>query len=227
LRISGKALAPLCRTCLPGTGGAGVGVGDGGAPPVAHLWPHNVIMVKALLLLTFEMGGALGESWVMVLEVLQRLDAALTDRGLQPNLGGPSTPQACSMCHFPPPSEIGEKSQPWTQARVDLELAQVRVLLDKIFEESERLDDDTAATLLQALCRVSVSAVTDARPDIVAAGASPNKHERMFGVDKVVVVMLHNLHRLSRLLDVAMKQLSQVPLHSRAKVRKYVLLMCC
>ena len=198
-----------------------MGVGDGGSPPVAHLLPHNVIMVKALLLLTFEMGGALGESWVMVLEVLQRLDAALTDRGLQPNFGGPNTPEARSMSLFPPPSEIGEQSQPWTQARVDLELAQVRVLLDKIFEESERLDDDTAATLLQALCRVSVSAVTDARPDIVGTGASPNKHERMFGVDKVVVVMLHNLHRLGRLLDVAMKQLSQVALHSRATVRKY------
>jgi len=215
-----KALAPLCRTCLPGAGGVGVGVGDGGAPPVASLLPHNVIMVKALLLLTFEMGGALGESWVMVLEVLQRLDAALIDRGLLPN-GGPNTPQARRVGLFPPPAEAGEPLLPWSQTRVDLEIGQMRVLLDKLFEESDRLDDDTAATLLQALCRVSVSAVTDARPDIVGTGAAPTKSDRMFGVDKVVVVMLNNLHRLGRLLDVAMQQLSRVALHSRATVRKY------
>ena len=46
-----------------------MGVGEGGAPPVAALMTHNVIMVKTLLLLTFEMGGALGDSWTMVLEV--------------------------------------------------------------------------------------------------------------------------------------------------------------
>ena len=39
---------------------------------------------------------------------------------------------------------------PWTQARTDLEIGVLRWLLDRLFEETPRLDDDTAATLLQA-----------------------------------------------------------------------------
>ena len=46
---------------------------------------HNVIMVKALLMLTFEMGGVLGDGWGMVLEVFMRLDQHLCERGLPPN----------------------------------------------------------------------------------------------------------------------------------------------
>jgi hypothetical protein len=45
--------------------------------------------------------------------------------------------------------------------------------------------------------------------------------ERRFGVDKVLVVVLHNLHRLPRLLDVAMRQLSLVALHRYAKTALY------
>ena len=75
-----KALAPLCRACLPAAGG-GSGEGAVGSVP---LLAHNVIMSKTLLMLAFEMGGALGEAWTMVLEVLQRLDSALINRGIMP-----------------------------------------------------------------------------------------------------------------------------------------------
>jgi hypothetical protein len=76
-----KALAPLCRACLPA---AGPGGGEGAASYAVPLLAHNVIMSKTLLMLAFEMGGALGEGWMMVLEVLQRLDSALINRGMMP-----------------------------------------------------------------------------------------------------------------------------------------------
>ena len=207
-----KALAPLCRSCLP----------EGGA---SALQTHNVIILKCLLMLTMEMGGSLGESWSTVLEVLQRLDSALSDRGLPPSSskGGydstPRTPMATPQKISVPVAATGGT---WTQARVELEMGQLRLVLDRLFEESYRLDDASVATLLQALCRVSVNAVMDSRPDIVdAAGAGSNASVRLFGVDKLLVVMMHNLHRLPRLLHVAIQQLSQVALHTRATVRQY------
>jgi hypothetical protein len=65
-----------------GLGGGEVGVVSGAA---GRMMTHNVIMVKALLMLTFEMGGVLGEGWGMVLEVFMRLDQHLCERGLPPN----------------------------------------------------------------------------------------------------------------------------------------------
>eukprot|EP00960_Hanusia_phi_P070517 767327-Hanusia_phi.AAC.4 len=195
-----KALAPLCRSALPG------GATDGSAVP---LHPHNILITKALLLLVFDMGGVLGDSWSMVLEVLQRLDAALIERGLLPDSPGRGED---------PPKVVAEGS--WSEGRMEAELVKLRLYLDMMFEQTEQLDDEAIVVLLGCLCRVSISSISGSRPDIVGANAA-GKGEKMFGIDKVVVVLLGNMHRMGRLWEAAAAELSRVALHTRATVRRY------
>mmetsp|Transcript_50642 Transcript_50642/g.158224 ORF Transcript_50642/g.158224 Transcript_50642/m.158224 type:complete len:1222 (-) Transcript_50642:93-3758(-) len=195
-----KALAPLCRSALPG------GAPDGSAVP---LHPHNILITKALMLLVFDMGGVLGDSWSMVLEVLQRLDSALIERGLLPDNPGRGED---------PPKVLAEGS--WSEGRMEAELVKLRLYLDMMFEQTDQLDDEAIVVLLGCLCRVSISSISGSRPDIVGANAA-GKGEKMFGIDKVIVVMLNNLQRMGRLWEAAAAELSRVALHNRATVRRY------
>eukprot|EP00283_Hemiselmis_rufescens_P021762 CAMPEP_0173463932 /NCGR_PEP_ID=MMETSP1357-20121228/69105_1 /TAXON_ID=77926 /ORGANISM="Hemiselmis rufescens, Strain PCC563" /LENGTH=169 /DNA_ID=CAMNT_0014431781 /DNA_START=1 /DNA_END=507 /DNA_ORIENTATION=- len=52
-----KALAPLCRSALPGNPSDGT--------PVA-LKPYNILISKVLLRLVFELGSVLAEAWMLV-----------------------------------------------------------------------------------------------------------------------------------------------------------------
>ena len=95
------------------------------------------------------------------MQVLQRLDSALIDRGILPTgssavtASGPASPMraATSSRSVPPPVEatarFGDAGAVWTQARLDLEMGVLRWLLDRLFEETHQLDDDSAATLLR------------------------------------------------------------------------------
>lgn len=211
-----KALAPLCKSALPGNGHDGVQV---------PLRVQNILVLKTLLSLVFELGGVLGEAWWMVLEVLQRLDTALFERGLAPsymangrdgakrtpNLQGSSrTPNLQGSSSVVP---VGE----WSEGRLEVELIRLRSGLDALFEQSCNLDEASVILLMQALCKVGLNSVSGNRPDIVGA----SKQLRMFGVDQLGQVVRHNLDRVGTLWEVATTLLYQVACHPRATVRQY------
>ncbi len=206
-----RALAPLCKYAVPSPTQEG---------SMAPLYAHHILMCRALLSLVLALGGVLGETWTVVLEALQRLDSALVDRGYIPNPHSQSPQKnVTSKGEFP---EIGNPnpSKSWSQSRLESELLCLRQMLDSLFEQTSSLDESTAIQLMSALCRVSLSSISDARPDILPTSAG-GKGERMFGVEKLVEIVKHNFFRVGRLWEPAVSQLIQLGIHPRRSVRQY------
>jgi hypothetical protein len=203
-----RALAPLCKYALPTPAQEG---------SMAPMYSHHILMCKALLSLVLDLGGVLGETWCVVLEALQRLDSALVDRGYLPAPHSHSSPQKNSI---PPDSVDTASSKVWSQGRLEAELVNLRATLDTIFEQTSSLDESTAIQLMSALCRVSLTSISDSRPDILPTSAA-GKGERMFGVEKLVDIVKSNLFRVGRIWEPAANQLSHLGTHPRRSVRQY------
>ena len=205
-----RALAPLCKYALPTPTQEG---------SMAPIYSHHILMCKALLSLVLDLGGVLGETWSVVLEALQRLDSALVDRGYVPVSHSHNSPQKNSSFTG---SDIVDAApaKAWSQSRLESELVNLRSTLDSIFEQTSTLDESTAIQLMSALCRVSLSSISDSRPDILPTSAG-GKAERMFGVEKLIEIVKSNLFRVGRIWEPAANQLSQLGTHPRRSVRQY------
>ena len=205
-----RALAPLCKYALP------MPTQEGSMAPI---YSHHILMCKALLSLVLDLGGVLGETWTIVLEALQRLDSALVERGYLPVPQSQSPQKNSALTSDVEPSHP-PLAKAWSQSRLESELVNLRATLDSIFEQTSSLDESTAIQLMSALCRVSISSISDSRPDILPTSAV-GKGERMFGIEKLVDIVRHNLFRIGRIWEPASIQLSQLGTHPRRSVRQY------
>lgn len=89
-----------------------------------------MLITKALLHLAFELGGVFGQTWATVLEVLQRLDAALFERGVVGGEGESASKASVAALPGSPMTAAG-----WIGGRLDTELVRLRASLDLLFEQ--------------------------------------------------------------------------------------------
>ncbi|KAK3236704.1 hypothetical protein CYMTET_53172 [Cymbomonas tetramitiformis] len=164
----------------------------------------NVHALRTLFNIAHRLAGNLGPSWVLVLETLSQLERALNN----PH----TTTQEASAGHGGPPGAVPSDLSILTAAAAQL------------FQATVMLDDTAVNSLLSALRDVSAKAARSmggqpgaALPGGGAlAGAPP---ARLFALQRMVDVVLHNTQRMASLWPVMCDHLTEVLQHENAPVR--------
>jgi hypothetical protein len=133
-------------------------------PP--SLSDRNVACLKVLLSCALFLAGSLGSSWFSILETLQNADYVLFNKGA-PTRRASAGPAALAAKNRVPSAPLTAQSAQGASASSavppnrpailqDLDpVADVQVLVTRLFDASKNLDDEAFQTFVAALCKLS------------------------------------------------------------------------
>ncbi|GJQ68018.1 hypothetical protein Trydic_g10661 [Trypoxylus dichotomus] len=161
------------------------------------LTAKNLQSMRALLSLAHCHGGILGTSWHLVLTTLQHLVWIL---GLKPATGGSLKAGRISV----------ESSA--VQCPIMADLPVLSIMLSRLFESSQYLDDVALHHLINALCKLSQEAMEM---------AYTNREPSLFAVAKLLETGLVNLKRIEVLWCPLTNHLLEVCHHPHIRMREW------
>ena len=137
----------------------GLGGLAGGQPNQPGLSERNLACLKALISSALFLAGSLGPSWFDVLEALQNADYVLTKGSISSRkasltpLSPSSTPSGAvgSAHHQPTP--------PRHPALVDLDAGTIQHAMQRLFDSTKNLEDESFRDFVAALCKLSAEMV--------------------------------------------------------------------
>ncbi len=183
---------------------------------------QNLALCRMLIGLAFELGGALKEGWVPMLEFMQRLDNALTTAGMPPDRAADKaqykvwqqTFLKAQLARTPSGRVAGDGTvpaeEPAEEQAVDenasVELKDLRAALTLLFKSTKSLPNG-------ALNELIVGINTSAK-------GSPHAFVSFF-MDRMMDAAHYNMHRIEVWVDHAVGLLKMVAEHSFQNVREY------
>ncbi|KAF8579144.1 hypothetical protein K439DRAFT_1394877 [Ramaria rubella] len=212
---------PTPKSAVLSVENLGLGGLAGGQSPQPGLSDRNLACLKALISSALFLAGSLGPSWFDVLEALQNADYVLT-KGITYSNKRPQGPPPSSSSTLGNASQSAPLRHP---ALVDLDAGTIQHAIQRLFDSTKNLEDDSFHDFVAALCRLSAEMVgmqavaeqdqldvepaeDTSGPKLSARAAYAHRRRASgialprtmrtgdFGINKLGAVSLLNIHRL-------------------------------
>ncbi|KAJ0253818.1 ARM repeat superfamily protein [Hirschfeldia incana] len=172
---------------------------------VIVLTPKNVQALRTLFNIAHRLHNVLGASWVLVLETLAALDRAI------------HSPHATTQ-------EIATAVPKLTRepSRQYADFSILSSLNSQLFESSALMHVSAVKSLLSALHMLSHQSMTETS-DSVSSASSKKIGSISFSVDRMISILVNNLHRVEPLWDQVVSHFLELAVHSNPNLRTMAL----
>ncbi|KAH0923551.1 hypothetical protein HID58_023569 [Brassica napus] len=172
---------------------------------VIVLTPKNVQALRTLFNIAHRLHNVLGASWVLVLETLAALDRAI------------HSPHATTQ-------EVATAVPKLTRepSRQYADFSILSSLNSQLFESSALMHVSAVKSLLSALYMLSHQSMTETS-DSVSSASSKKIGSISFSVDRMISILVNNLHRVEPLWDQVVSHFLELAVHSNPNLRTMAL----
>ena len=131
----------------------------GGQPNQPGLSERNLACLRALISCALFLAGSLGPSWFDVLEALQNADYVLTKGTIFSSKKAYAMPPPPSSAQAGPASNVHQPAPPRHPALMDLDADTIQHAIQRLFDSTKNLEDDSFRDFVAALCKLSAEMV--------------------------------------------------------------------
>ncbi|XP_018483397.1 uncharacterized protein LOC108854355 isoform X1 [Raphanus sativus] len=172
---------------------------------VIVLTPKNVQALRTLFNIAHRLHNVLGASWVLVLETLAALDRAI------------HSPHATTQ-------EVATAVPKLTRepSRQYADFSILSSLNSQLFESSALMHVSAVKSLLSALHMLSHQSMTETS-ESVSSASSKKIGSISFSVDRMISILVNNLHRVEPLWDQVVSHFLELAVHSNPNLRTMAL----
>ncbi|CAH8359815.1 unnamed protein product [Eruca vesicaria subsp. sativa] len=172
---------------------------------VIVLTPKNVQALRTLFNIAHRLHNVLGPSWVLVLETLAALDRAI------------HSPHATTQ-------EVTTATPKLTRepSRQYADFSILSSLNSQLFESSALMHVSAVKSLLSALHMLSHQSMTETS-DSISSASSKRIGSISFSVDRMISILVNNLHRVEPLWDQVVGHFLELAEHSNQNLRNMAL----
>ena len=137
------------------------GLGGGGQSNQPGLSERNLACLRALISNALFLAGSLGPSWFDVLEALQNADYVLTKGTIfssKKAYAAPSAPSS-TVASGGAAGTVPQPAPPRHPALMDLDADTIQHAIQRLFDSTKNLEDDSFRDFVAALCKLSAEMV--------------------------------------------------------------------